>query len=175
MHWLRLKVWPPYVVGAMIGVLSWFTFVSADKPLGVSTAFVRTTAMVENAVSPAHVQENAYFQIVKPVVDWQLMVVVGVFIGAYASASLSSDRETDCVPQIWRHRFGDRPWLRFVGAFAGGFLLLFGARLAGGCTSGHGISGSLQLAVSGWTFFGAVFVAGVATAMPLFWRERKYV
>jgi len=48
---------------------------------------------------------------------------------------------------------------------------MFGARLAQGCTSGHGISGSLQLAVSSWVFVGAFFAVGLATALLLFGRE----
>jgi hypothetical protein len=48
---------------------------------------------------------------------------------------------------------------------------MFGARLAGGCTSGHGISGSLQLAVSGWLFFASIFASGLATAFVLFGKE----
>jgi uncharacterized membrane protein YedE/YeeE len=55
-----------------------------------------------------------------------------------------------------------------AGAVLGGVLVMYGARLAGGCTSGHGISGSLQLAVGGWTFFMVMFAAGAATALIIF-------
>jgi len=48
---------------------------------------------------------------------------------------------------------------------------MFGARMAGGCNSGHGISGSLQLAVSSWVFFLTMFVFVTATALLLF-RKR---
>ena len=65
--------------------------------------------------------------------------------------------------------------LRYAMAFVGGVILMFGARLAGGCTSGHGISGSLQLAISGWTFFIAVFVAGIVTAFSLYGKVRSHV
>jgi uncharacterized membrane protein YedE/YeeE len=51
---------------------------------------------------------------------------------------------------------------------------MFGARLAGGCTSGHGISGSLQLALSGWVFFASVFVSGILTALLLFGKENAH-
>jgi hypothetical protein len=51
---------------------------------------------------------------------------------------------------------------------------MFGARLAGGCTSGHGISGSLQLALSGWVFFASVFVSGILTALMLFGKENAH-
>jgi uncharacterized membrane protein YedE/YeeE len=55
-----------------------------------------------------------------------------------------------------------------LGAVLGGVLVMYGARLAGGCTSGHGISGSLQLAVGSWTFFLVMFAAGAATALAIF-------
>ena len=42
------------------------------------------------------------------------------------------------------------------------------ARWAGGCTSGHGISGTLQLAVSSWIAAGCFFIGGIATAMLIF-------
>jgi uncharacterized membrane protein YedE/YeeE len=51
---------------------------------------------------------------------------------------------------------------------------MFGARLAGGCASGHGISGSLQLALSGWVFFASVFVSGILTALMLFGKENAH-
>lgn len=57
------------------------------------------------------------------------------------------------------------------GAFLGGVILMFGARLAGGCTSGHGISASLQLTLPGWVFFASVFVSGILTALMLFGKE----
>jgi hypothetical protein len=43
-----------------------------------------------------------------------------------------------------------------------------GARWAGGCTSGHGISGTLQLAVSSWVAVVCFFIGGVGTAMLIF-------
>jgi uncharacterized membrane protein YedE/YeeE len=55
----------------------------------------------------------------------------------------------------------------------GGFLALFGARLADGCTSGHGISGCLQLAVSGWFFFIVMFASGILTARLLYGRTTQ--
>jgi uncharacterized membrane protein YedE/YeeE len=60
---------------------------------------------------------------------------------------------------------------RLAASFLGGILIMYGARLADGCTSGHGISGSLQLALSSWTFFLVLFVAGIATAFTMFGRR----
>jgi uncharacterized membrane protein YedE/YeeE len=56
------------------------------------------------------------------------------------------------------------PARRYRDAFIGGVLIILGARLAGGCTSGHIISGITQLAVSGVLFGAAVFASGMLTA-----------
>ena len=53
-------------------------------------------------------------------------------------------------------------------AFTGGLLLLFGARLAGGCTSGHVISGISQLTVGSFIFGIAIFASGIVTAKMLY-------
>jgi uncharacterized membrane protein YedE/YeeE len=58
--------------------------------------------------------------------------------------------------------------LRLLTALIGGIFLGFGARWAGGCTSGHGISGTLQLAVSGWLAVCAFFAGGAAVAFLLY-------
>ena len=42
--------------------------------------------------------------------------------------------------------------------------MLFGARIADGCTSGHGISGMAQLAVGSTVAVAAMFLGGIATA-----------
>ena len=50
-------------------------------------------------------------------------------------------------------------------AFIAGFMMLFGARLADGCTSGHGLSGTAQLAVGSMVAVAAMFAGGIVTAM----------
>ncbi len=46
--------------------------------------------------------------------------------------------------------------------------MAFGARLAGGCTSGHGISGALQLSVASWLSLACFLIGGVITAHLLY-------
>lgn len=175
MNVLQKARWSPYVVGALIGVLSWATFLVADKPLGVSTAFVQTVGLVENAVAPTHVAQNAYFRKIPPKIGWEWMLVFGVFLGAFVSSMLSGDRVSENVPTLWQRRFGSATNKRFAWAFVGGAVAMFGARMAGGCTSGHGISGGLQLAVSSWTFLASVFAAGIPVAFLLYRKERDHV
>jgi uncharacterized protein len=99
------------------------------------------------------------------------MLVLGMAIGAWLSSKLSGDGVTERVDALWRRRFGPSTRKRYAAAFFGGAVLMIGARTAGGCTSGHGISGSLQLAVSGWLFFASIFASGLLTAWLLYGRE----
>ena len=169
---IRSASWNPYVVGIGIGVLSWVTFLFMGKALGTSTSYVHAAGLVEGTVVPGHVvgpEANAYFaKKIKNMIDWQVLLVVGVLLGGLLSSRLSGSRQTECVPSLWAWRFGGSKAVRYAAAFASGFVMLFGARLAGGCTSGHGISGGLQLALSSWVFFVAMFVSGVITAFALF-------
>lgn len=172
MNPLRLKAWSPYVVGACIGVLSWFTFATVDKPIGITTAFEYSAALTEQAVVPQVAQpyrEAKAKEGKAPKIDWEWMLVLGVFIGAYASAKMSGDRAPEeKVPPLWRSRFGSSPAVRYAGAFFGGVIMMLGARIAQGCTSGHAISGILQLAVSSWIFAPVMGVAGMITAFLIY-------
>ncbi len=173
---LTMKSWSPYVVGAAIGVLSWFAFWSADHPLGITTPFEHTAALAGKAVMPQVEQTHEYYQAKQqegkpPKIGWEWMLVVGVFIGAVLSSWLSGDRTRLKVPDLWQWRFGGSVAKRFTAAFLGGALMMFGARLAQGCTSGHGISGSLQLALSSWVFVAVFFAVSIATAFLMFGKE----
>ena len=170
------KSWSPYAVGAAIGLLSWFTFLTVDHALGITTAFESTVAIAERAIAPNFSEANTFFEKKTPQINWGWMLVVGVFIGAFISSTLSGDRQSATVPPLWAQRFGPSSTRRFLGAFLGGLLMLLVARLAGGCTSGHGISGALQLAASSWLFVVVAFSAGILTSVLVFGREsRKHV
>jgi len=160
--------WSPYAVGVGIGVLSWLTFLLSNKPLGCSTAFVRSAGLVERWFRGRKVDEKPYYQQFKPQIDWEWMLVCGVLVGALASSLLSGQFQWAWVPAKWAAEVGTGAAGRWVVALAGGFCVGFGARWAGGCTSGHGISGTLQLAVSSWIAAAGFFAGGIATAMLLY-------
>jgi uncharacterized membrane protein YedE/YeeE len=168
MEWLTAGRWSPYAVGIGIGILSWLAFLLSDKPIGCSTAFARTSGMIERLFRGATVLERPYYKAFPPVVDWEWMLVVGVVIGAFGSAAISGHFGFELVPAAWAGVFGASGLLRWAVALVGGVIMGFGARWAGGCTSGHGISGTLQLAVSGWLAAVCFFVGGIASAHAVF-------
>jgi uncharacterized protein len=160
--------WSPYVVGALIGILSMFTFYFSNKPLGASTAYARIAGMIGSVVAPKHTKSLKFYQDKKPIVDWEVMLLLGIIGGALLAVWLGGELTLRWVPPMWEARFGDSIGLRLAAAFAGGLLMAFGARLAGGCTSGHGISGTMQLSVGSWIAVICFFVGGIATAMLMF-------
>ena len=161
--------WSPYLVGAGIGVLSWFTFLISQKAIGCSTAYARTSGMIARVFFGRKVDENPYYSEFKPVIDWEWMFVAGIVIGAFISALITNDFRPHAIPDTWAAVFGTNAVFRFSIALAGGILLGFGARWAKGCTSGHGISGTMQLAVSSWVSVLCFFVAGIITARVLYY------
>jgi uncharacterized membrane protein YedE/YeeE len=175
---LTMKSWSPYVVGIGIGVLSWFAFATADNHLAITLQYEHIAAMMQMALVSEAIDSNRYYAVraeagLEPTIGWYLMLLIGVFLGAMLSSWLSGDRSRITVPPLWRWRFGDSKAKRFTAAFVGGAIMVLGARIAGGCTSGHGISGTLQLGVQSWLFIGLAFIAAVATAFLIFGREGR--
>lgn len=160
--------WSPYLVGAGIGVLSWFTFYFSDKPIGASSFYATVAGMFGKAVAPRHTNELDYFKNNPPKLNWEFAFVLAAIAGAAAAALTGGGFVNEWVPEMWRARFGDSLVLRAAFAFSGGALMAFGARLAGGCTSGHGISGTLQLNVASWIAVICFFIGGAVVANLMF-------
>lgn len=160
--------WSPYLAGALSGLVSIGSVLFAGKYFGASTTFVRTAGMVEQAVDPERVATMPYFMKEVPMVDWQWMFVVGIFIGSLIAATTSGSFRWQALPDMWQARFGPDRWKRWLTAFWGGTIGMFGARLADGCPSGHGLSGSMQLAASGFVALVCFFIGGMIVARLLY-------
>ncbi|MGZ9128080.1 MAG: YeeE/YedE thiosulfate transporter family protein, partial [Candidatus Binatia bacterium] len=101
---------------------------------------------------------------------WQVALVIGIAVGAFLSMKLSGARRQTVSP-IWRRALGsDSRVRRYAVAFGAGFIMLLGARIADGCTSGHGLSGTAQLAVGSMVAVTAMFAGGITTALTLLRR-----
>jgi uncharacterized protein len=168
MNWFTGAPWSPYIVGIGIGILSWFTWLISSKPIGCSTSYSRTAGMIEKLFRGKKVEEKLYYQDVKPEVDWQWMLVLGMILGAFISSIISNDFSWQWIPSVWSASFGDVIWIRLVVGLAGGIFLGLGSRWADGCTSGHGISGTMQMAVSGWISAISFFIGGILVAQLLY-------
>ena len=147
---LNDKAWSPYAAGVIIGLLQIPTFLLMDTALGASSSFVTVAAHIaalfdSNIAGAKYLASHMY----GAKNWWQVAVVGGIALGAFLSMRLSGARRQTISP-VWARAMGTTSLAaRAPVAFLAGFIMLFGARIAGGCTSGHGISGMAQLAV-GW-------------------------
>lgn len=163
--------WSPLLVGALIGLLASFTIVLSNKPLGVSTAYARISGMIGLLFAPRFTRQLAYFKETLPKVDWEVALLVGTIVGGLLAAWTGHTLTNTLLPPTWIERFGpDSAPLRIAMAIGGGFVMAVGARIAGGCTSGHGISGTIQMSVGSWIALISFFVGGMMIALPIFGR-----
>jgi hypothetical protein len=167
--------WSWVKAGLALGILNIVIFLSGNH-LGTTTFYSQTTGYITNFFFPDWMPVSSWTKgtcggTASLSVGWQWLFVMGLFIGALVANRTSKiEVKKEEVPEMWIDRFGNKPYLRFFHAFFGGFLLLFGSRLAGGCTSSHVISGMSQMALSGIVFGMAVFAAGIPTALLLYRR-----
>jgi hypothetical protein len=98
MEWLSLKQWSPYVVGIGIGRLNCIAFLLSDKPLACSTAYSRTSGMIEGLCRGSRVVDKAYYKKFTPTIEWDWMLVLGIIIGALISAVFSGQFRFEWVP-----------------------------------------------------------------------------
>jgi uncharacterized membrane protein YedE/YeeE len=160
--------WSPYLVGAGIGVLSWLTLYFSDKTIGASSFYAQLAGFLGKLIAPRHTASLTYFKDTPPRVSWGFVFVAAIIVGGAVAALTGGEFVNEWLSPMWVARFGDSVALRAAVAFSGGMLMAFGARLAGGCTSGHGISGTLQLNLASWITVVCIFVGGMAVALPLF-------
>lgn len=161
---------------AKLGVVFGFVSIGAILlfgPIGVSSTYPRFIGEIWRLFDPASASANPYLVKVGALLKPETMLVVGLLIGGFIGAHMGAGaREGGAAKLELVHGGETTAKRRYLDAFLGGVFLLFGARLAGGCTSGHIISGITQLAVSSIVFAVGVFATGVITAKALKGRMR---
>lgn len=151
-NWLALGI-----VFGLVGAASILLW----GPIGVSGTYPRLIGELARALDPAYASENPYLVKMGSLLRPETFLVVGLLIGGMLGARKDATR----APKVENPHAGtETNAKRYTEAFFAGFLILFGARLAGGCTSGLIISGMTQLSVAGFIFALGVFATGIGTA-----------
>ena len=158
----RTAVSPPRwaLLGVLFGLVS-TAAIALYGPIGVSGTYPRLIGAILRRLTPAYAASNPYLVKMGSLITTETMLVVGLLIGGFLAARFARTAAPAAEPV---HALETSTGRRYLTAFGGGMLIIFGARLAGGCTSGHIISGMTQLAVSGILFCAAVFGGGMLTA-----------
>ncbi|MCX8080905.1 MAG: YeeE/YedE family protein [Bacteroidia bacterium] len=177
--------WPWYIAGPLIGLMVPLLLILGNKSFGISSSFRHICA----SCFPGKI---SFFKYDWKKESWNLYFVLGIFLGGVIMAFISDvhylpmvDEELKASLQSKGLTFGDSwapeslislsaPHLSsWVLMIAGGFLVGFGTRYAGGCTSGHAIMGLSSLQ---WPSLVAVvcFMAGGFFAthfiLPIFFK-----
>jgi uncharacterized membrane protein YedE/YeeE len=140
--------------GAALALLNCIVFlkIGMDRPIGASTAF---PYLADLAVGNT---DNEYFAKIAKPGNWEVIFLFGTFLAGLLLSLIKKEFKIRLIHSNWKRYKGNNAGGRVFWALFGGFILIFGARMAGGCTSGHVISGGMQLAVSSLVF--ALFVFG---------------
>jgi uncharacterized membrane protein YedE/YeeE len=151
-NWLSLGI-----VFGLVGAASILLW----GPIGVSGTYPRVIGEIARALAPVYASENPYLVKMGSIFRGETFLVIGLLIGGM----LGARKDVAKAPKVENPHAGvETNAKRYTEAFLAGFLLLFGARLAGGCTSGLIISGMTQLSLAGFVFAAGVFATGIGTA-----------
>jgi hypothetical protein len=155
---------------ALAGIIV-FIFATFGPPAS-SSGFVSTLKGFFELIAPEYADAKIHYRMVQNPGSWLFVFVLGMGLGGFIGG-LTSRAQVRDVPQVWERRFGPSRFKRYAVTFVAGFLILFGSRLAGGCTLGLFISGSTQLAISGLYFGVIIFAVAMLTARLAYGKVEK--
>jgi uncharacterized membrane protein YedE/YeeE len=158
----------PYLIGAAIGLLNIGAFAAFRKGIGISGAYENGAAIAARRFAPDALHVNDYVKARKeaPKFNWESWLLVGTVLGGMLAARAEHRSGAGIFNDV------TEPPLRSpLASVTGGALLMYGARMADGCTSGHALSGTAQGAASSWVFTPLMFLVGSVVARS--WRGVK--
>ena len=154
--------------GIGLAILNAFVFMTTvtNRPIGASTSYPYVADWLTGLTN------NDYFTKISKPGSWELIFLTGAFISGVIISIIKKEFKFILIHDNWRKYKGQSKRERIIWSLAGGFILIFGARMAGGCTSGHILSGGMQLAISSIVFAVFVFI-GLLVTGRLFYRSSK--
>lgn len=169
---MKRPYWNPYLAGIGLGLTLALTYVLLGTGLGASGAIARSATVLLHRADAELVEQNAalaayYADGANPLRHYLVWMFAGLLAGGFLSAA-SAGRVAVQVERGPRLSHA----LRLALAVFGGALAGYGARMAGGCTSGLALSGGALLQSGALVFIGATFGAafGLAPMVRRIWR-----
>lgn len=148
---LQRHAWHPAASGMVVGLLQLPAALLWDELIGSSQAYV---TLVGRAASAVGLRGTAYLAKYAELKNFlQVAFMAGAVLGSWLSSTLARGVADVAWAPV------SIPWLESA---AGGFALVFGARMAAGCTSGHGISGTSTLATCSFVATAGMFGGAIA-------------
>lgn len=179
-----------WIKGALILGFSFFIAVLLVKPIGVSTQFSVLSGIIHSSVDETVIVEdssresgykstNDYYdksegklaKSIKNPIEYDFVFVLAIPFGGLLGYTLLKKKiegvkEKEVINNVCSLQRKKKSFLAtYTPSFIGGFILIYGARMADGCTSGHMMSGMMQGSISGYVFAAAVFATAIPTAI----------
>ena len=173
-----------YKKGGVLLGLVFFISVFLYKPIGISTQFSVIGGMIQNLFTTVVYEDPnnksgygstfEYYNkdggklaksIAKPL-NYGIIFLIFTIIGGVGTTILLNKKSKQSISVKFSKK-------QLTIAFIAGFLLVFGARVAGGCTSGHMISGLMQGGIGSYIFTIVVFMVSIPVALLTQAREVK--
>ena len=155
MNWI-LQPWPWWISGILIGLTVPLLYLLSGKAFGISTSLQQAGAMCTPNSKLEYLRKHD-----RQANFWTILFVIGIAAGAFVANNFLSAAPQELLPASFYEPAGA------VKLLLGGFLIGFGTRYAGGCTSGHSITGISNLnwpSLVATIFF---FVGGLAVTWGL--------
>jgi len=151
-------------------LLMTFSIFGADRPIGASTY----VAYFSGIIFDLDPEKYTYLNKIRDSGAWEGVMLFGVFFGGFiTSVFLTKTFRFSLIPSGWKKYKNNSIISRLLWSFVAGFIMIIGARLAGGCTSGHFMSGMSQMAISAM-IFGAVVMITLVITGKLFYNTKEY-
>ncbi len=165
--YLFVDLWPWWLGGIAIGLLVPLMYFFFNTALGVSTGYGNILKILKPKTKLKWLNTETF----EKRFNWRFLFIIGMIIGGFISARVSGMAFGTAQMGLFTASTGWHAIAYYAWFLAGGLLLGLGARLAGGCTSGHSIHGiaTLQLSSVLATVFFLLF--GVITT----WLVKSFV
>ena len=164
----RLSWWAGGILMSGLLLLT-FSIFGADRPIGAST-YVPYFADIVFDLDP---EKYSYLKHIEKPGAWEGVMLLGALFGGFVtSVFITKSFRFSLIPTGWKKYKNNSVVSRLLWSFISGFVMIIGARLAGGCTSGHFMSGMSQMAISSM-IFGAVVLVVVIVTGRLFYNVKE--
>ncbi len=152
---------------AILNGVVWLKGVS-NRHIGASSAYPYFADWISG------ITQNHYFQTIQKSGKWEVVFLAGAVLSGLIFSLFNKEFKVQLIHENWKNYKNNSSSSRTVWALIGGFLVIFGARMSGGCTSGHVLSGGMQLAVSSLVFAAFVFAGLLVTGRLFYGKENFY-
>ena len=165
----RLPWWMGGILMSGLLLLT-FSIFGADRPIGAST-YVPYFAGIVFDLDP---EKYSYLKDIQNPGAWEGVMLFGALVGGFVtSVFITKSFRFSLIPSGWKQYKNSSVVSRLLWSFFSGFVMIIGARLAGGCTSGHFMSGMSQMAISSMIFGTVVMIALVITGKLFYHTKEK--